>query len=335
MAEDLNSLLNNHDRRLRNLETRQVKGIAGAQGTTGIQGYVGSVGVQGTVGPQGIQGRQGIQGVQGFGFAQLQGIQGIQGITGATGAGGAIGYYGAFSDYNDHYAGVGATGGTPVANTAAPFTFNTTDEANGISITQNGSGLNSRITFANVGTYNVQFSAQIENTGNADQDIYVWFRKNGVDIPGSTGTVGLEPKKDNNNPYHTITGWNFVFTTTAPNDYYEFYWSTTSTDVSIQYYSIADNGSPTKPSTASIVLTATQVTYTIQGTQGIQGVGVPSGGTAGQVLAKNSSSNYDTSWQTRIQTYIQSSAPVVSLGDKYLWWDTSEETLTLWIEDGT
>lgn len=33
-----------------------------------------------------------------------------------------------------------------------------------------------------------------------------------------------------------------------------------------------------------------------KGDQGDPGVGVPTGGTAGQVLAKNSSTNYDTSW---------------------------------------
>jgi len=35
-----------------------------------------------------------------------------------------------------------------------------------------------------------------------------------------------------------------------------------------------------------------------------------------------------------IQTYVQTSAPTVSLGTKYLWWDTSQISLTLWIEDG-
>lgn len=33
------------------------------------------------------------------------------------------------------------------------------------------------------------------------------------------------------------------------------------------------------------------------GPQGPPGIGVPSGGTTGQVLTKNSNSNYDTSWE--------------------------------------
>ena len=39
------------------------------------------------------------------------------------------------------------------------------------------------------------------------------------------------------------------------------------------------------------------------GLQGTNGQGVPAGGTVGQVLRKNSSTNYDTSWVSTIQPY--------------------------------
>jgi hypothetical protein len=340
MAEDLNYLLNNHDRRLRNLETRQVKGIAGAQGTTGVQGYVGSVGVQGTVGPQGIQGRQGIQGVQGFGYAQMQGIQGI---TGSTGAGGALGYWGSFWSTQNQTA----------ANTTTAYvvTLNNTDpDSNGVSVVSN-----SRVTHAFAGVYNLQFSIQFLNTANQDANTNVWFRKNGTDITDSASQVTVTAQHAGGSG-QIILALNYMLTLAA-NDYIELVWQTENTNVSLEY--LAAGTTPTTPRTPSVIFTSQQVMYTqlgaqgvqgtqglqglqgrqglqgIQGIQGIQGVGVPAGGTTGQVLAKNSSTNYDTAWQTRIQTYIQSSAPVVSLGDKYLWWDTSEETLTLWIEDGT
>ena len=208
---------------------------------------------------------------------------------------GALGHYGAFSDYTDQYAGGSTTLGGAVQNTAAPLVFGQTDESNGVSITNNGSGKKTRITFAHVGTYNLQFSVQLENNGNTPHDVFIWLKKNGTDIAGSTGKVGIPARKNPGDPSHTIYGWNFVFTTTAVNDYYEFYWSTTSTDVSIQYYSIADNGSPTKPSTASIVLTATEVMNTQVGPAG---PGVPAGGTTGQVLAKIDGTNYNTHWVT-------------------------------------
>ena len=49
-------------------------------------------------------------------------------------------------------------------------------------------------------------------------------------------------------------------------------------------------------SDALITITSTGVTLTVP--QGAPGVGVPSGGSAGQVLAKNSGTNYDTHWIT-------------------------------------
>lgn len=41
----------------------------------------------------------------------------------------------------------------------------------------------------------------------------------------------------------------------------------------------------------------------LQGTNGTNGQGVPTGGTVGQVLQKNSSTNYDTSWVSTIKPY--------------------------------
>jgi hypothetical protein len=159
-------------------------------------------------------------------------------------------YYGAFSDYTNQYGGGGASPG--VANTAAPFTFDTTDENNGVSIVDN-----SKITFAHAGTYNVQWSGQFECTSNSDQDVSVWLRKNGVNpgVVGSTGLISI-PSSRGAIHGHIINGWNFVFTVAA-GDYYEFMWSTSSNKVSVQTYPI--DTSPARPSTASLVLTVTPV----------------------------------------------------------------------------
>jgi len=73
------------------------------------------------------------------------------------------------------------------------------------------------------------------------------------------------------------------------------------------------------------------------GVDGADGVGVPAGGTAGQVLAKINSTDYNTQWVDQsgggssIQTYIQTTQPSDA---QYVWWDTSGGNLTLWIEDG-
>lgn len=189
----------------------------------------------------------------GGGIRGETGATGATGPAGPTGTGGALGYYGAFSDYTDQ---------TIAENTAQAMTFNTTDESNGVSIVSG-----SRITFANAGTYNVQWSGQFENTANVDADVSVWLRKNGVDVVGSTGFVSLP--KNPGSAAHVLPSWNFVFTVAA-NDYYQFYWSTTNSNVSIQTYPVGTG--PTRPSTASLVLTVTQVMYTQQGPAGDPGV---------------------------------------------------------------
>ena len=145
--------------------------------------------------------------------------------------------YGAFSSDQDQ---------TTTANTATLMTLNTTDFSNGVSISS------SKITVANAGIYNLQFSVQLENTNVAPQDVFIWLKQNGTDITGSTGKVGIPARKTPADPFHGIYGWNY-FVNMAANDYIEIYWSTTNANVSIQYY--AASGTPTKPATQSVVAT--------------------------------------------------------------------------------
>jgi hypothetical protein len=148
--------------------------------------------------------------------------------------------YGAFSSDQDQ---------TAVANTATLMTLNTTDFSNGVSIAT------SKITVATAGIYNLQFSAQFQNTDTAFQDVYIWLKQDGVDIPGSTGFVSI-PNRHAGTDGHSIVGWNY-FLSMAANDYVEIYWSIPNTAVSIQH--LAASGTPTKPSTQSVVATMTFV----------------------------------------------------------------------------
>lgn len=145
--------------------------------------------------------------------------------------------YGAFSSDQSQ---------TTTANTATLMTLNTTDFSNGVSIAS------SKITVAAAGIYNLQFSAQVQNLDNAPQDIFIWLKQNGTDITGSTGKVGIPARKSAGVPSHDIKGWNY-FVSMAANDYIEIYWSTTIATVTIEYY--AASGTPTKPSTQSVVAT--------------------------------------------------------------------------------
>jgi hypothetical protein len=144
--------------------------------------------------------------------------------------------YGAFSSDQDQ---------TALANTATLMTFNTTDFANGVRIN------NSEIIVEYAGIYNLQFSAQFVNTDTAFQDVYIWLRQNGVDITGSTGFVSV-PNRHAGTDGHAIIGWNY-FLNMAAGDHVEIYWSVPNVAVTIQH--LAASGTPTKPSTQSVVAT--------------------------------------------------------------------------------
>jgi hypothetical protein len=169
-------------------------------------------------------------------FNQLQNAFGE--LFGPTGGKYVAFPYGAFSDFTDQ---------TTTVNTATLMALSVTDFSNEVSL-QTGS----KITVANAGVYNLQFSAQLQNLDNAPQDVFIWLKQNGTDITGSTGLVGLPARKSAGVPFHDIKGWNYYLSMNA-NDYVQIYWSTTNVDVTVQTYPAS--GTPTKPSTASVVVT--------------------------------------------------------------------------------
>ena len=167
-------------------------------------------------------------------FNQLQNA--LTEITGNAGGRYLALPYGAFSSDQDQ---------TAVANTATLMTFNTTDFADSVRIN------NSEIIVEYAGIYNLQFSAQFRNTDTAFQDVYIWLRQNGEDITGSTGFVSI-PNRHAGTDGHAIVGWNY-FLNMAAGDHVEIYWSVPTIDVTIQH--LAASGTPTKPSTQSVVAT--------------------------------------------------------------------------------
>ena len=170
-------------------------------------------------------------------FNQLDNLTGI--VLGEAGGRFIRFPYGAFSSDQDQ---------TTTANTATLMTLNTTDFANQVSISS------SKITVVNAGLYNLQFSAQFQNTDNQIQDISIWLRQNGVDIPGSTGFVSIPARKSASagEEAHEIIGWNYYVEMQA-SDYIEIYWSATLASVTIQHYPTSTG--PVRPSTQSVVAT--------------------------------------------------------------------------------
>ena len=164
-------------------------------------------------------------------------------LTGPTG-GSLVNFpYGAFSS--------GVTQ-TTATNTASALTYNSNDFVNNVSVVSN-----SQITAIYAGIYNLQFSVQLQSLSTATEDVFLWLRQNGTDIAGSTGFIGMLPRKSAGNASHGIYGWNY-YLSMAAGDYVEIWWSTTNgTDVTIPYYPAS--GTPTKPATQSVVATLTFV----------------------------------------------------------------------------
>jgi hypothetical protein len=182
------------------------------------------------------------------------------------------GYYGAWQD--------NVTQTAAVSNTGYPMIFRTIDLENQVRVVTNGTNL-TRITFDNTGIYNLQFSSQFQNTNSSEEDVTIWLRLNGVDVPASSGFVSVPAKHGATNG-HTVTSWNYLLNVVA-GQYYELMWSTSShTHVTMQYYAA---GSP-PPSAASVILTVTQQAGIMAGT-GITAINSLTG--AVQTLATNGS----------------------------------------------
>ena len=147
--------------------------------------------------------------------------------------------HGAFQDSTDQTA----------ANTTTAYavTFNTTDFSNGVTIASN-----SRITVADSGIWNLQFSIQFTNTTNASQDVDVWFRVNGTNVANSNSRFGFAPRKGVGDPYHIIAAINYFVSLNAT-DYVEIMWRPTDIGVQIEQY--AAGTSPTRPAVPSAIVT--------------------------------------------------------------------------------
>lgn len=147
--------------------------------------------------------------------------------------------YGAFQDSTNQTA----------ANTTTAYaiTLNTTDFSNGVTL---ASG--SRLTVADAGIWNCQFSIQFKNTSSDGVDVDVWFRKNGTNIDNSNSRFYLPPRKGMATPSHIIAAMNF-FASMDSSDYLEIMWRTENTSVSIETY--GTSSSPTRPAVPSAIVT--------------------------------------------------------------------------------
>ena len=127
---------------------------------------------------------------------------------------------------------------TTTANTTTPM-YVYHGSGTGISIVDN-----SKLKVDYAGTYNIQFSAQLDKSSGSGAHIFIWFRKNGVDIPWSNSEVAIQGSLA-----EAIPSWNFIVDLVA-NDYIQVMYQVTNSSV---YLKAVTAG--TMPGIPSVIVT--------------------------------------------------------------------------------
>jgi len=132
---------------------------------------------------------------------------------------------------------------TGTLNASQSFQYDTTDLVNGTYLKDN-----SKIYVVENGVYNIQFSAQLTEPGSGAATVYIWFKKNGVNIPESATVIDLANKGKQ------VAAWNFMTYLNA-GDYIEIVWQSDNSATQI----LATSSSGNIPAIPSIITTITQV----------------------------------------------------------------------------
>jgi len=121
---------------------------------------------------------------------------------------------------------------------------NSVKEAYGISVVNQ-----SRITTSRAGLYEFQFNLQIAKSNSNAQNMWLWARINGVDVPASANKLSVQGSST-----LLVPSWSFQEAMNA-NDYFELMWAVDSTTITL----VAPPSTLFCPSTPSATLTVAQV----------------------------------------------------------------------------
>jgi hypothetical protein len=174
------------------------------------------------------------------------------GFTSTTFTGITRGAYG--STNVAHTAGVYVSEAQPVpsATTALTVVFTTTDVSNQVAIDPLDQ---TRVVHNIAGYYNLQFSIQLLSHDNTIDDVTLWFRQNGVDVPFSAGYVTV-PSTHGGVAGAAIISWNLVLPINA-GDYIQLMMSSRTGNTVAATYAPAT--APVRPASPSIILSSTFV----------------------------------------------------------------------------
>lgn len=174
------------------------------------------------------------------------------GKTATTFTGITRGAYG--SSQASHTAGVYVAEAQPVpsSTTELVVSLTATDTANGIDLDPTDI---TKVVAAVAGYYNIQFSAQLLTFDSSIDNVTLWFRQNGVDVPYSAGIVSI-PAIHGGKPGAAIVSWNLVMALNA-GDYFQLIMASDSGNTVAATY--PPGTAPVHPASPSIILTATFV----------------------------------------------------------------------------
>lgn len=222
-------------------------GIAGLVGISGTNGYAGIAGAAGPIGLTGEDGTQGLIGLTGDdGLAGLRGLPGQDGAPGVSGNDGLAGFIPAYGSFYDT-----TTQLNIKVNETNIFTYDTVSFGGaGVSIEEK-----SLIKFANSGTYNIQFSAQLfTNTKATAEQVDIWLAKNGVNQEFTNTQVQVPSIGDKTGK--SVAAWNFVVNV-EKGDYCQLLWLSDQPSMSIA--AVPAEQTPSKVAIPSIILSVVQV----------------------------------------------------------------------------
>lgn len=143
---------------------------------------------------------------------------------------------------------VDQTGSTSAATAVL---IGTTNFSSGISITNNGSGNPTRITFAAAGTYMIAPSVQLANSASTNYTAAIWARKNGTDIANSNTVVSVPKVADGGNTFCQVV----LYEQVTAGQYIEIMWLPQNTAVTLDYIAAG----AVAPAAPSIILSCERI----------------------------------------------------------------------------
>lgn len=145
-------------------------------------------------------------------------------------------FYGVFSSLTDQ---------SPAAsNTPYAVTFPVSEFSSGVVVQDN-----SKIVTSNSGLYSFDFRLQFTSTNSSSKNIYIWARKNAVDVVNSASRITIS-----GNGTYTVPSWSFIQSMSS-GDYFQLMYACDSTDIKID----APAATSFAPSVPSATLRVSQI----------------------------------------------------------------------------